>query len=77
MRESSKNGDAPRYKNSEEEVVNGQRESDENALWLRFAEATDLKTFCQSWLSLQCNMINDVRSAMLLLGRGPLKFIRE
>lgn len=74
VRKSSKNGDAPRSKNSEEEMANGQRESDENALWLRFAEATDLKTFCQSWLSLQCNMINDVRSAMLLLGtpdKGP------
>lgn len=74
VRKSQINGDAPRSNKSEDEFASSQREDQELDLWRRFAEATDLKTFCQSWLSLQCNMIKDVRSAMVLLGtpdRGP------
>lgn len=54
--------------------MNGQIDEQETNLWRRFAEATDLKTFCQSWLSLQCSMFKGVRSALVLLGppdRGP------
>ncbi len=67
-------GDAPRSNNSEDEFASSQRDDYELELWRSFAEATDLKTFCQSWLSLQCYMIKDVRSAMVLLGtpdHGP------
>jgi len=74
VRKSQTNGDAPRSNISEDEIANGQRNDYEIDLWRRFAEATDLKTFCQSWLSLQVSMIKDVRSAMILLGtpdRGP------
>ena len=44
--------------------------------WRRFAEATTPKAFCQSWLPLQCRMLKDVHSAMVLLGpadKGPFK----
>jgi RND family efflux transporter MFP subunit len=43
-------------------------------LWQQFAEAASPKSFCQSWLSLQCRMLKNVRSALVLLGnpdRGP------
>ncbi|MDD2604490.1 MAG: HlyD family efflux transporter periplasmic adaptor subunit [Desulfobacteraceae bacterium] len=42
--------------------------------WSRFAEAKTPKTFCQSWLPLQCRMLRGVKSAMVLLGdadQGP------
>lgn len=74
VRKSQTTGDAPRSITSEDEGANSQKKDQEFDLWHQFAEATDLKTFCQSWLSLQCNMIGDVRSAMVLLGapdRGP------
>jgi len=47
---------------------------EEQELWQQFAEATNLKAFCQSWLSIQCHMVKGVRSALVLLGqpdRGP------
>lgn len=51
------------------------RGSDAQAdLWRQFAEAATPKTFLQSWLALQCDMLKGVRSAMVLLGapdRGP------
>ena len=42
--------------------------------WRQFAEATTPKAFCQSWLPLQCRMLNGVKNAMVLLGKpdqGP------
>lgn len=74
VRDSHNIGDAPRSIPSEAGLPNGQVHDQEVDLWRRFAEATDLKTFCQSWLSLQCSMFKGVRSAMVLLGtpdRGP------
>jgi multidrug resistance efflux pump len=47
---------------------------EEQELWQQFAEATNLKTFCQSWLAIQCHMVKGVRSSLVLLGppdRGP------
>jgi len=47
---------------------------EEQDLWQQFAEATNIKSFCQSWLSIQCRMVKGVRSALVLLGppdRGP------
>ena len=47
---------------------------EEQTLWQQFAEAANLKEFCQSWLSIQCHMVKGVRSALVLLGppdRGP------
>ena len=43
-------------------------------LWKQFAEASNPKAFCQSWLSLLCHMLKAGRCAMVLLGaseRGP------
>ncbi len=43
-------------------------------LWLKFAQAGTQQDFCQSWLALQCRMLESVRCAMVLLGnpdRGP------
>jgi RND family efflux transporter MFP subunit len=43
-------------------------------LWRQFAEAATPKSFCQSWLSLQCSMLTGVMRALVLLGtpdRGP------
>jgi RND family efflux transporter MFP subunit len=42
--------------------------------WRQFAEAKTPKAFCQSWLPLQCRMLNGVKNAMVLLGKpdqGP------
>lgn len=74
VRKFQKEGDAPQIKLSEDDFASRQREDQEIDLWRKFAEAKDLKTFCQSWLSLQSHMIQGVRSAMILLGapdRGP------
>ncbi len=53
----------------------GSRASDpDSAFWYQFAAATTPKAFCQSWLNLQCRMIQGIRCAMVLLGspeRGP------
>jgi len=46
----------------------------EQELWRRFAEASTPRAFYESWLSLQCRMIEGVQSALILLGmpdRGP------
>ena len=46
----------------------------EQLFWRQFVEATTPKAFCQSWLPLQCRMLNRVRCAMVLLGKpdsGP------
>jgi len=48
----------------------------EHILWAKFAEATTTEDFCQSWLSIQCQILEGVRRAMLLLGEpdhGPFK----
>src|SRR4030042_833429 len=59
-------------------VLNEQADSQdidlEQDLWRQFAEATTLKAFCQSWLSLQCHMLKGIRSGLVLLGtpdQGP------
>ncbi|MFO7964219.1 MAG: efflux RND transporter periplasmic adaptor subunit [Desulfobacterales bacterium] len=42
--------------------------------WRRFAEASSPKAFCQSWLPLQCRMVEGIRCAMVLMGepdQGP------
>ncbi|MBN1545852.1 MAG: hypothetical protein JW902_04255, partial [Syntrophaceae bacterium] len=43
-------------------------------IWRRFMEASNSRTFCESWLALQCHMIADVRCGLVLLGppdKGP------
>ena len=48
----------------------------EHLLWTSFAEASTVEAFCQSWLALQCRMIDGVRAGMVLLGpadRGPFR----
>lgn len=48
----------------------------EHELWTTFAEASTAAAFCQSWLALQCRMIDGVRAGMVLLGppgRGPFR----
>src|SRR4030042_576293 len=59
-------------------VLNEQADSQdidlEQDLWRQFAEASTLKAFCQSWLSLQCHMLKGIRSGLVLLGtpdHGP------
>ena len=47
----------------------GRLTENENLLWSRFAEATDLSAFCQSWLAIQCRQIEDVCAAVILLKR--------
>lgn len=43
--------------------------SDQNQdLWQRFAEASNPKIFCETWLALQCRMLPGIRSALFLLG---------
>jgi len=56
-----------------EAAVHSPAESEQD-LWRQFAEATNPKSFCQTWLSLQCRMLRGPRSAMVLLGtpdHGP------
>ncbi len=68
------NEDAARSSHTEGELANSQGGGPEHDLWRQFAEATTLKTFCQSWLSLQCHMLKRVRSALVVFGtpdRGP------
>jgi RND family efflux transporter MFP subunit len=46
----------------------------EKMFWRQFVEAATPKAFCQSWLPLQCRMLEGVRCAMVLMGpadRGP------
>jgi biotin carboxyl carrier protein len=47
---------------------------DEAEIWRQFVEASNSRTFCESWLALQCHMMSDVRCALVLLGtpeKGP------
>ena len=67
-------GDAPGSPPIEEKLADGVRYDQNQDLWRQFAEATNLKAFCQSWLTLQCHMLKGIRSALVLLGipnRGP------
>ncbi|MGQ9647140.1 MAG: efflux RND transporter periplasmic adaptor subunit [Thermodesulfobacteriota bacterium] len=67
-------GDGSRSRSPLGERRDGQGSDFDQDLWLQFAEATTPKSFCQSWLSLQCHMLKDVRSALVLLGipdQGP------
>jgi RND family efflux transporter MFP subunit len=67
-------GDGPRSRLKVNETGNHQSSESDQDLWRQFAEAATPKSFCQSWLSLQCNMLKGVRSALVLLGtpdRGP------
>ncbi len=67
-------GEAPRSPHTEDESANSQGYGAEQDLWRQFAEATTLKAFCQSWLSLQCHMLKGIRSGLVLLGtpdQGP------
>ncbi len=46
----------------------------ERLFWKQFASAGSIKSFCQSWLPLQCRMLEGIRCAMVLLGtadQGP------
>ncbi len=46
----------------------------EQRFWRQFIEADTPRAFCQSWLPLQCRMLQGVRCAMVLMGpadRGP------
>lgn len=47
----------------------GRLTENENLLWTRFAEASDLASFCQSWLAIQCRQIDGVSAAVALLKR--------
>lgn len=54
--------------------MGGQGTDPERTFWQQFATAATPKAFCQSWLPLQCSMLNGIRCAMVLLGnpdRGP------
>lgn len=37
-------------------------------LWVQFAQANSIKTFCQSWLNLLCHLIPKVSGAIMLVG---------
>ncbi|MCF8038753.1 MAG: HlyD family efflux transporter periplasmic adaptor subunit [Desulfohalobiaceae bacterium] len=37
-------------------------------IWRQFVEASSPRTFCQSWLQLQCRMLKGVRCGMVMLG---------
>jgi len=66
--------DGPRSRFKVGETGSNEGSDYDQDLWRQFAEAATPKSFCQSWLSLQCNMLKGVRSAMVLLGtpdRGP------
>ena len=50
------------------------RDDPDREFWQQFASARTVKEFCQSWLPLQCRMLEGVRCAMVLMGtadRGP------
>ncbi len=74
VRNSQDIGETPGSLHTEDELTNSQSYGGEQDLWRQFAEATTLKAFCQSWLSLQCHMFKGIRSALVLLGtpdQGP------
>ena len=67
-------GEGPRKIPALGEEADSQDFDLEQDLWRQFAEATTLKAFCQSWLSLQCHMFKGIRSALVLFGnpdQGP------
>jgi len=67
-------GDGPRSRFKAGETGDSQGSDLDQDLWGQFAEAATPKSFCQSWLSLQCSLFKGVRSALVLLGnpdRGP------
>ena len=67
-------GDGPRSPFKVGETGDSQGSDSDQDLWRQFAEAATPRSFCQSWLSLQCYMLKGVRSALVLLGspdRGP------
>lgn len=48
----------------------------DHALWTSFAQASTIEAFCQTWLALQCRLMDDVRAGIVLLGakdRGPFR----
>jgi RND family efflux transporter MFP subunit len=67
-------GDGPRSRFKAGETGDSQGSEFDQELWRQFAEAATPKSFCQSWLSVQCALLKGVRSALVLLGnpdRGP------
>jgi hypothetical protein len=55
-------------------VSNSEIVSSPVSTWSRFAEASSAEAFCENWLALQCEMIDGVTGALLLLGeagKGP------
>src|SRR5512135_940451 len=61
-------GNIPPASNTELEIVS------EDDLWRRFMEASNSRSFCEGWLSLQCLRIQGVKCALVLMGppdRGP------
>jgi len=67
-------GDGSRSRFNVGETGDSQGSDFDQDLWRQFAEAATPKSFCQSWLSLQCSLLKGVRSALVLLGdpdRGP------
>ncbi len=67
-------GDGPRSRFKVGESADSHGLDPDQDLWRQFAEATNLKAFCQGWLSLQCHMLKGIRSGLVLLGtpdHGP------
>jgi RND family efflux transporter MFP subunit len=67
-------GDRPHSRFKIGETRDSQGSDFDQDLWRHFAEAATPKSFCQSWLSLQCYLLKGVRSALVLLGnpdQGP------
>jgi multidrug resistance efflux pump len=47
-------------------------------VWTRFKEASTVEEVCESWLSLQCQLITNVRAGIVLLGlpnAGPFQLV--
>ncbi|MBI4241068.1 MAG: HlyD family efflux transporter periplasmic adaptor subunit [Candidatus Rokubacteria bacterium] len=49
-------------------AVDQQPPDGDRGLWAAFAEAATTEAFCQSWLALQCRMIDGVSGGLVLLG---------
>jgi hypothetical protein len=57
-----------------EGIVDGHGSDPDRLFWQQFAEAATPKSFCHSWLALQCRYMDGVNCAMVLLGppdEGP------
>ena len=66
--------DEPRSLHVVSKQEDSRRSDPEHVLWQQFAEAKTHQAFCQSWLALQCQILTDVRSSLVLLGtpdHGP------